>query len=124
MVFTAFLKRVPNVVVVGEAKDGVEVIEKTEKLDPDIIVMDITMPQCNGLDATRILKSRWPAKKVLITTMHAHPFYRNEARQSGADGYVLKHALDSLLQAAFGQAPSLLALANEVVDVREAIARS
>lgn len=109
----------PNVVVVGEAYDGIDVIEKTEKLDPDIVLMDITMPRCNGLDATRILKTRWPSKKVVIASMHEHPFYRVEAKRSRADGFVLKSVLDGPLHQAFGQGVSLLSLANDVVDVRE-----
>lgn len=119
MVLSALLRRLPNVVVVGEACDGIEVIEKTEKLDPDIILMDITMPRCNGLDATRILKCRWPAKKVVIASAHEHPFYRTEAKRSKADGFILKSVLDLSLRRVFGQGVSLLTLANDVVDVRD-----
>lgn len=119
MVFSAFLKRFPNVVVVGEAEDGVDVIEKTDQLDPDVIVMDISMPRCNGLDATRILKSRWPKKKVLIASMHGQQFYKKEALKARADGFVLKSALDERLYEVLGQGPSLLTLADEVVDIRD-----
>lgn len=119
MVFSALLRRLPNVVIVGEATDGIDVLEKTEKLDPDVILMDITMPRLNGLDATRILKTRWPQKKVVIASMHEHPFYRVEAKRSRADGFVLKSVLDGPIQQALGQGASLLNLADEVVDVRD-----
>jgi DNA-binding NarL/FixJ family response regulator len=123
MVLSALLRRLPNVVVVGEACDGIDAIEMTAKLDPDIILMDITMPRCDGLDATRILKSRWPSKKVVIASMHEHPFYRIEAKRSKADGFILKSVLDASLRKVFGQGVSLLGLANDVVDVHDVSTR-
>ena len=98
-----FLSRMPNVIVVGEADDGVDVIEKMEACDPDVIVMDIAMPKRNGLDATRIIKNRWPEKKVVIVTMHDGEFYRSQAEQAMADGFVVKSSIRSGLLATFGQ---------------------
>lgn len=95
-----FLNRLPNISVVGEAVDGVDVIEKIEQLDPDIVLMDIAMPQRNGLDATRIIKQRWPATKVLIATMNDNPMYRLQAQQVKADGFILKCSLKPTLEAA------------------------
>jgi DNA-binding NarL/FixJ family response regulator len=98
-VLAGYLKSLPNVIVVGEAVDGIDAIEKTGRLDPEIVLMDISMPRCTGLEATRIIKERWPLKKVLIGTMHDNPFYRTEAQRAGADGYVLKSSLKCTLQA-------------------------
>lgn len=103
-VVTDFLNGLPNVIVVGEACDGVEVIDKLEQLDADVVLMDITMPRRNGLDATRIIKQRWPLKKVVIATMHESSFYREQAKDANADGFVLKSSLKDNLRAMFGEA--------------------
>ena len=103
-VVTDFLNGLPNVIVVGEACDGVEVIDKLEQLDADVVLMDITMPRRNGLDATRIIKQRWPLKKVVIATMHESSFYRAQAKEANADGFVLKSSLKDNLRAMFGEA--------------------
>jgi DNA-binding NarL/FixJ family response regulator len=115
-----YLKRLPNVIVVGEAADGIDAIEKTEKLDPDIVLMDISMPRCNGLDATRIIKAHWPLKKVVIATMHDNPFYHSEAQRAHADGYILKSSLKSSLQAIIDESiVSLMNMAASVADTHE-----
>ncbi|MBI3579475.1 MAG: response regulator transcription factor [Ignavibacteriales bacterium] len=96
-----FLSKLPNISVVGEAIDGFDVIEKMERLDPDIVLMDIAMPHRNGLDATRIIKQRWPGKKVLIATMNDNPMYRLQAQLVNADGFILKSSLKPTLEATF-----------------------
>ena len=121
-VVSEYLNCLPNVIVVGEAADGIDAIEKTGRLDPDIVLIDISMPRCTGLEATRIIKTHWPLKKVIIATMHDNPFYRTEAQRAGADGYILKSSLKSSLQAVIDQSVlSLMSMAAAVVDVREQV---
>jgi DNA-binding NarL/FixJ family response regulator len=97
-----FLNRLPNVSVVGEATNGGEAIEKVKELFPDVVLMDIAMPQMNGLEATRIIKQRWPKTKVLIATTHDEPLYRMQALEAKADGFILKGSLKHSLEATFG----------------------
>ena len=97
-----FLDRMPNVSGVGEAINGGEAVEKVEQLFPDVVLMDIAMPQMNGLEATRIIKQRWPETKVLIATTYDDPSYRLQALEARADGYILKGSLKPSLEATFG----------------------
>jgi DNA-binding NarL/FixJ family response regulator len=97
-----FLDRMPNVSVVGEAINGGEAVEKVEQLFPDFVLMDIAMPLMNGLEATRIIKQRWPETKVLIATTYDDPTYRLQALEARADGYILKGSLKPSLEATFG----------------------
>jgi DNA-binding NarL/FixJ family response regulator len=97
-----FLNRLPNINIVGEAVDGDEAIEKAETLSPDVILMDVAMPKKNGIEATRIIKQRWPDIKVLIETTYDSPLYRIQALEAKADGFILKSSLKPGLEAAFG----------------------
>lgn len=78
--------------VVGEAADGQAVLEKTEKLGPDVVLMDVSMPRLNGLQATRTLRERAPAVKVLTLTRHGDVAYLHQLLEAGASGYVLKQS--------------------------------
>ena len=100
-VIRAFLNKMPNVSVVGEACDGGEAIEKVRELIPDVVLMDIAMPIMNGLEATRIIKRQWPGTRVLIATSHDEPMYRKEAFEARADGFILKGSLKPTLEATF-----------------------
>jgi DNA-binding NarL/FixJ family response regulator len=78
--------------VVGEASDGYEAIQMASSLQPDVVLMDITMPHLNGLEATRQIKKDFPQIKILALTMHTNEEYVLKILKAGAAGYVLKHA--------------------------------
>jgi len=88
----SLLESQDDIIVVGEAGDGGEAIELVDKLLPDIVLMDISMPKTNGLEATRIIKDRHPHLKVLILTQHDNREYIAPALGAGAAGYVLKRS--------------------------------
>ena len=86
--------------VVGTAEDGRTLLRMAQELQPDIVTLDISMPQLNGVDAARKLKKLLPRTKLIFVTMHADPAYVNEAFKAGASGYLLKRSAGSeLLQA-------------------------
>src|SRR5215216_554167 len=74
--------------VLGVANDGVEAIALVQELDPEVILMDIRMPRCDGLTATRQIKARWPEIKILMLTTSAEDQDLFESIKSGASGYL------------------------------------
>jgi DNA-binding NarL/FixJ family response regulator len=80
-----------NIAVAGEASDGLEALERARQLKPDIILMDINMPRCNGLEATRLIKTEIPNTKIIILTVSEDEENLFEAIKSGAEGYLLKN---------------------------------
>lgn len=89
----ALLKIDADMIVVGEAGSGDEVMEMAEELKPDLIIMDIKMPNCNGIEATRQILQRNPQVPILIMTMFEDDPTVAAAMRAGAKGYILKGAL-------------------------------
>jgi two-component system response regulator NreC len=85
----------PDMEVVGEAQDGRQAIQEAQRLQPDIVLMDITMPDMNGIEATKQIKRNLPTARILILTMHEHDEYVFQALRAGASGYMLKEAADT-----------------------------
>lgn len=81
-----------SIKVIAEADDGVKAVALAEEMFPDIIIMDISMPGMNGLEATERIKKSFPEIKVIILSMHTDDIYIHQALKSGASGYVLKDA--------------------------------
>jgi len=86
--------------IVGEAGNGREAVELAEKLQPDLVVMDVTMPELNGIEATRRLATVAPRTRVLALSMHKDAVYVREILRAGARGYLLKDSVDADLLAA------------------------
>jgi len=76
--------------VIGEAADGAEAVEKARDLSPDVMVLDVTMPKMNGLEACRLLRRQVPQLEILFVTQHDSPQMMREALDAGARGYVVK----------------------------------
>ncbi|OPX37830.1 MAG: hypothetical protein B1H12_03985 [Desulfobacteraceae bacterium 4484_190.2] len=85
----------PGFNVVGEAGNGREVVSKVERLKPDVVIMDISMPMLNGIEATRQIKKAMPQTKVIILSMHCHDRYIRELFSLGVSGYLLKDSTGS-----------------------------
>lgn len=88
----ALLDSQEDIEVVGEAEDGRQAFEKTKELIPDIVIIDITMPNLNGIEATRQIKKLNPEIKVLVLTVHDNEEYIHQILQAGASGYLLKES--------------------------------
>jgi two-component system response regulator NreC len=96
----ALLSEEEDMVVVGEAKDGLEAVDLAGSLEPDVVIMDMVMPRMNGIEATREIKQRWPLVKILILSMYDDDEYVAQIIQAGASGYVLKRvATEDLVRA-------------------------
>ncbi len=117
----AILEGETEIEVVGEAEDGREAIKKVEQLQPDVVLLDITMPILNGLEATRQLRKRYPKLKILILTMHDNEEYVFETLRAGASGYLVKRSapneLISAIKAVYREGSFLSpAVSKKVID--------
>lgn len=86
----ALLEQSERIEVIGEAKDGKEAFNLAASLRPNVVVMDITMPNLNGIEATRRIKDEHPEIKVVMLTVHANEAYIYQALRAGAEGYLVK----------------------------------
>ncbi len=93
----ALLEREEDLEVVGEAGNGLEAIDLVGQLRPDVVVLDISMPGLDGIEAAGRIHAACPATRILILTMHQDSHYLGPALQSGAAGYVVKRAADTEL---------------------------
>ena len=99
----ALLEKLPGVEVVGEADDGREVLKLVKLHRPDVVLMDITMPGLNGLDAAARIIKDFPDVRVIILSMHNNEEYYWRALKAGAAGYLLKKAATAELETALQQ---------------------
>lgn len=86
------LEREPDILVVGEASDGAEAVRLVESAQPKVVVMDVRMPGMGGVEATKIIKERYPAVEVLVMTAHDDDEFVFTLLEAGASGYLLKTA--------------------------------
>jgi len=96
----ALVSDIPGYTVIGEGNDGSQVAELVQRLDPDIVLLDISMRSTNGLDALTQLRARGCRSKVLILSMHTDPELIMQALESGAHGYLLKDTTATELEQA------------------------
>ncbi len=94
------LQNIKEFAIVGEAEDGEDAVHKTGELRPTVVVIDLSMPKLSGIEATAIIKKRYPDTNVLVLTMHENEEYVYQILKSGASGYVLKSAGKEELAAA------------------------
>jgi DNA-binding NarL/FixJ family response regulator len=111
-----------RVQVIGQAVDGLDVIKKVASLKPDVVLMDLKMPNLDGIEATKRIVAEHPAVKILILTTFETDSYVLQALRAGASGYVLKDAqvdsiVSSILAVMAGERVMASAVANRVIDL-------
>ncbi|SRR5260370_32931558 len=87
------LRAYPEWEVIDEAEDGLEAVEKAGRMKPDIVILDVSMPIMNGLEACRLIRKTAPKSEILIVTQHDSPQMMQEALGAGARGFVVKSNL-------------------------------
>ena len=116
------LEEDPRVEIIGQATDGADVIKRAAALKPDVVLMDIKMPNVDGIEATRTIASEHPEIKVLVLTTFDADSYVLQALRAGASGYVLKDSqpsaiISSILAVMSGERVMASAVANRVLDM-------
>jgi DNA-binding NarL/FixJ family response regulator len=97
----AMLTSLPDYEIIGEAEDGREVIRGVECSKPDLVILDLSMPRMNGMEALKEIKKVSPGTKVLVLTMHSSDEYVLPVLKAGADDYMLKYDTQAELMTAF-----------------------
>jgi len=89
--------------IIGEAADGLEAVRLTERLNPDVVLMDLGMPVMDGYEATQWIKTKFPLCKVVALTVHGYDEAREKAYQSGVDAFLVKGAqIQEIVQTILG----------------------
>ncbi len=115
---TNLLKASPDLEIVGQAENGKEAVEKALELKPDIILMDIGMPEMSGIDATLTLKKEIPEIKIIALSMHSDKQFINGMLEAGASGYLLKNSTyNQLIEAIKSVYSGNKYLSGEVTDI-------
>jgi len=119
--FKMILSAQPDMEIVGEAGNGREAVEQAEQLRPDVIVMDVAMPELNGIEATRRLLASTPHARVIALSMHKDSVYVREILRAGARGYLLKDSgagdlVSAVRAVASGESYLSPAVSNAVLD--------
>ena len=91
------IERIQGVLISGEVNDGLELLELLKKSSPNLVILDISMPNLRGLEAIREIKKTYPKVKILVLTMHKKKEFLRQALQDGADGFLLKEDAGSEL---------------------------
>jgi len=119
--FKMILGAQPDMEIVGEAANGREAVELSEQLKPDLVVMDVAMPELNGIEATRRIASSVPHARVVALSMHKDSVYVREVLRAGARGYLLKDSgagdlVSAVRAVARGEGYLSPAVSNAVLD--------
>jgi two-component system, NarL family, response regulator NreC len=119
--FKMILGAQPDMEIVGEAGNGREAVELTETLKPDVVVMDVAMPELNGIEATRRVSASVPHARVIALSMHKDSVYVREVLRAGARGYLLKDSgagdlVSAVRAVARGESYLSPAISNAVLD--------
>ena len=124
----SLLSTTDDLEVVGEAENGQEAVRLAEELEPDVVLMDLSMPGMNGVEATALIRAQDPSISILVLTSLADRSWIMEAVEAGADGYLLKHAepeviLDGIREVLRGGSPLDPRAARTVLSSRHAEAQ-
>ncbi len=117
------LSTAPDIELAGTAADGLAAVDEYERLRPDVVLMDLSMPRCDGVEATRRIRSAHPEAHIVVLTSFSEQARILEALEAGADGYLLKHAdpeqiLEAIRVAMAGGAPLDPQAARALLDAR------
>lgn len=119
--FIVLLNAQPDIEVIGEAADGNEMVEQAESLHPDVVLADISMPNLNGIEATKVIHQRNPEMPVVMITVHTSSSYVVRALRSGARGYVVKnddfqHVVQAIKAVSEGQRYLSSQVSEQIID--------